>query len=173
MKRVFQEWQTAKKALSEHRKKDWEVVLELLRQTDNNLFLRMSNKMLNHLCWSGIEMAEQLRQSLGPEERSGENASLADENKPLNHRSLNISMEFGLKIFKIAEDHLGNIHVSDFAASQVSVFDPQGRFLGIWGRAGAGRGEFAFPAGLCADQHGSLYVVDLRNHRIQQFKLTA
>ena len=55
---------------------------------------------------------------------------------------------------------------------EVSVFDPQGRFLGIWGRAGAGRGEFAFPAGLCADQCGSLYVVDLRNHRIQQFKIT-
>jgi hypothetical protein len=66
---------------------------------------------------------------------------------------------------------LGNIHVSDFAANHVSVFTSEGEFLQTWGKAGAGRGEFANPAGLCGDKNGSMLVVDLRNHRVQQFQV--
>ncbi len=61
MKHVFQEWQIGDRDFSEKRRGDWEAVLDLIRQTDNALFLRISNKMLNHLCWSGIEDAEELR----------------------------------------------------------------------------------------------------------------
>lgn len=40
--------------------------------------------------------------------------------------------------------------------------------LGVWGRAGSARGEFAEPRGLAYDASGNLYVADTGNHRIQQ-----
>lgn len=77
---------------------DWEAVLDLLRQTDNALFLRIANKMLNHLCWSGIEMAEELKRSrVNPARVEGEEHSL---------RILDFSTEFTERIFRIAAEHL-------------------------------------------------------------------
>ena len=44
------------------RKSDWSVILDLLKRTDPKLLIRISRKMLNFLCWSGIKKAEQLLQ---------------------------------------------------------------------------------------------------------------
>ncbi len=63
MKQVFQEERTRDSKTSASQGNDWEAVLDLIRQTDHALFVRLSNKMLNHLCWSGIADAEVLRQT--------------------------------------------------------------------------------------------------------------
>jgi len=39
---------------------EWQVMLQMLRQTDRNLYASVCRKMLNHLCWTGIEEADQL-----------------------------------------------------------------------------------------------------------------
>jgi hypothetical protein len=108
MKHLFKESRVARKDLAETGIDDWETVLDLVRQTDNALFLRISNKMLNHLCWSGIEEAEALRR----EERNREveiGESRSDEAKKGNRsRVLDFSSEFTEKIFRIAAEHLSN-----------------------------------------------------------------
>jgi uncharacterized protein (TIGR03663 family) len=38
----------------------------------------------------------------------------------------------------------------------------------VWGKAGAGRGEFNEPRGLAVDKQGNLYVADTKNDRIQK-----
>jgi hypothetical protein len=108
MKHVFQETRTANKDLAEAGKGDWETILDLVRQTDNSLFLRISNKMLNHLCWSGIDEAEALRR-----EKKNQNIVIGkakgDEVKGRHLRKvLDFSTEFTEKIFRIAADHLSD-----------------------------------------------------------------
>jgi pyruvate,water dikinase len=106
MKHVLQEWQIGDRDPSENGRSDWEAVLDLIRQTDNALFLRISNKMLNHLCWSGIEEADALR-------RTYESQGLAvgdlfgDEAKERRlSRLLDFSTEFTERIFQLAATHL-------------------------------------------------------------------
>jgi hypothetical protein len=106
MKHLFQDWQSGGRDLSEKRRGDWEAVLDLIRQTDNALFLRISNKMLNHLCWSGIGEAEELRRSYT--HLNGVGASQYGDELPAHHpsRVLAFSAEFTQKLFRIASDHL-------------------------------------------------------------------
>ncbi|UCG53333.1 MAG: pyruvate, phosphate dikinase, partial [Candidatus Latescibacterota bacterium] len=107
MKHVFQEWQTADRDPSETGRGDWESVLDLIRQTDNALFLRISNKMLNHLCWSGIEEAENLRRADERQDIVSDNLNGDDIKGQRLSRLLDFSTEFTEKIFRIAASHLG------------------------------------------------------------------
>lgn len=106
MKHVFQEWNKAGRNSSESRGGDWEAVLDLIRQTDNALFLRLSNKMLNHLCWSGIEEAEVLRRDDGRQSTAGDNRFVGEVNGRRLNRLLDFSAEFTERIFQIAAGHL-------------------------------------------------------------------
>jgi hypothetical protein len=106
MKHVFQQWRRADRDLSESRGRDWEAVLDLIRQTDNALFLRLSNKMLNHLCWSGIEEAEDLRRADGHQGMAGGNRLAGELNGRRLNRLLDFSTEFTERIFQIAAGHL-------------------------------------------------------------------
>jgi pyruvate,water dikinase len=90
------------------RKGEWQVVLDLLRQTDRVLYVNISHKMLNHLCWSGIPEAEDLRRSLGfmggPDEKDLEQ----DPNLPQFSRPLGISNGLVEEIFRIAASYLSD-----------------------------------------------------------------
>lgn len=106
MKMVFQEYQSAKKDIIEHKASEWQVALNFLRQTDNNLFIDISRRMLNHLCWSGIDEAEQLIQDSG-ESCSNEGIELADdENRPYHKRVLSFSEKLSDETFGLASKYL-------------------------------------------------------------------
>lgn len=107
MEHLVQEWQAASEDLSKNRRKDWEAVLDLLRQTDSSLFLSISNKMLNHLSWSGIKEAERLRMSITPALKNG--IDVFDDATGRQHpsRVLNFSTELIENIFRLASEHLG------------------------------------------------------------------
>jgi DNA-binding beta-propeller fold protein YncE len=50
---------------------------------------------------------------------------------------------------------------------RISVFDKDGKFLRVIGKAGTGRGEFRTPHAIEFDSQGRLIVADRHNHRIQ------
>ncbi len=106
MKHVFQEWDKNGREASESRGGDWEAVLDLVRQTDNALFLRLCNKMLNHLCWSGVEEAEALRRADSRRREAGEIGFPGDLDGRRLNRLLTFPTEFTDRIFQIAADHL-------------------------------------------------------------------
>ena len=54
---------------------DWWVVLDFLRQTDRALLGRLGRKMINFLCWNGVEEAERLLRSTVPARTAGEEES--------------------------------------------------------------------------------------------------
>lgn len=107
MEHLVQKWQTASEDLSQNRRKDWEAVLDLLRQTDSSLFLSISNKMLNHLSWSGIKEAEKLRLSITPVLKNGIDAFDEATGRQHPSRVLNFSTELIENIFRLASEHLG------------------------------------------------------------------
>jgi hypothetical protein len=106
MKRVFQEYQSAKKDISEHKASEWQVALNFLRQTDNNLFFNVSRRMLNHLCWSGIDEAEQVIQDSGAGWKKEEIELEDDENRPYQKRVLSFSEKLSEETFRIASMYL-------------------------------------------------------------------
>jgi predicted nucleotidyltransferase len=111
MERVFHEWQNGDRDLSESRRGDWKAVLDLIRQTDNALFARISNKMLNHLCWSGIDEAEELRhQHVAQQANSGHEHEENAQQHELGWL-LDFSTEFTERIFQIAASHLSDEEV--------------------------------------------------------------
>ncbi|MBU0753963.1 MAG: PEP/pyruvate-binding domain-containing protein, partial [Planctomycetes bacterium] len=105
MEQVVVEWKAASLNLADNHRRDWETVLDLLRQTDNSLFLSIANKMLNHLCWSGIRQAENLRRyKTSPQKKANGYNEEAGRQHP--SRVLDFSTEIIERIFQIAGAHL-------------------------------------------------------------------
>ncbi|HBC45821.1 MAG TPA: pyruvate, phosphate dikinase [candidate division Zixibacteria bacterium] len=89
------------------KKAEWRILLDLLRKTDRILFLRISYKMLNHLCWTGITEAQKLVQYYDPEGQSVDGESIIESNRPHKKKVLLTSNDFlSDETFKIAADHL-------------------------------------------------------------------
>ena len=105
MKEVFHEYQAAEQGLAEQQAENWRVALNLLRQTDHNLFVNISRRMLNFLCWSGVPEAEELLQTSSSDLRCREDSALAEDNRAYQKSVLAFTDEFSEKVFAIAARH--------------------------------------------------------------------
>ncbi len=108
LKRVFNKWETAKQDISDRKPGEWGVVLDLLRRTDPDLFIRISRKMLNHLVWKGIREAEDLLQQFNPYVRNEQMEKVSDTNMPLQKKGFDNSVSVNHKIFEVAALYLDN-----------------------------------------------------------------
>jgi predicted nucleotidyltransferase len=81
---------------------EWRVILNLLHHTDRTLFENVSQKMLNHLCWSGVQEAEHLRSTLVPAELDFEAGPDPESNKPYEVHALEITDALSDEIFRVA-----------------------------------------------------------------------
>ncbi len=64
----------------------------------------------------------------------------------------------------------GSMYVSDgYGNARVHKFDAKGKLLFSWGEPGSGPGQFHLPHGIAIDRHGTVYVADRENSRIQLF----
>ena len=79
-------------------------------------------------------------------------------------------MNNDLYIKGIAVDKDGNVYVSDSNNNRIQKFGSNGKFLGKWGSAGAGDGQFNMLSGLATDEEGNIFSAELMNQRIQKFK---
>lgn len=74
----------------------------------------------------------------------------------------------------VAADAEGNIYVMDTSNFRVQKIDSEGNSLLMWGGEGSGEGQFgdildAHEGRLAVDMQGNVYVIDLKNLRIQKF----
>jgi DNA-binding beta-propeller fold protein YncE len=70
----------------------------------------------------------------------------------------------------LALSQQGEMYVSDgYGNARVHKFSPDGRLLLSWGEPGSGPGQFHIPHGIAVDRHGTVYVADRENSRIQLF----
>lgn len=83
----------------------WSVILDFLRGADRALLRRITRRMINHLCWSGVEEAEALLHQSLPEEGT-EPADGGQDNRPRRRRALRDLDQLAERTFKIALAHL-------------------------------------------------------------------
>ena len=85
-------------------KSGWRIALELLRNTDPNLLVRVSRKMMNYLGWRGVSEARTLLQRF----TSGRltDGLFGDSNLPLNRESMDRFFQLTEETFKIASANL-------------------------------------------------------------------
>lgn len=69
----------------------------------------------------------------------------------------------------IVLDEAGNIYILDAGNHRIQKFDPEGKYLGSFGREGQGPGEFNSPTSLDIDAEGNLIIADRRSRKIQIF----
>ncbi|MBR9974676.1 MAG: nucleotidyltransferase domain-containing protein [Bacteroidetes bacterium] len=105
LKSVFNEWQSLKEQLAEKKRAEWKVVLEMLNRTDQSLYTRISRKMLNRLCWTGIKEACELMQRFASRS-SDEQDVFAESNRPRLREELYNFIASSDEIFQIAAEHL-------------------------------------------------------------------
>jgi len=101
LKMVFEE---AQKNKSEE-KREWLVILDLLKSTDPKLLVRVSRKMVNYLCWRGIKEAEMLLEQFSPIYK-GEKEILKDLNRPYQKQAGSDLLELSYNIFEMAGKYL-------------------------------------------------------------------
>ncbi|MEG8946920.1 PEP/pyruvate-binding domain-containing protein [Rosettibacter firmus] len=109
LKNVFEELQTARQEIGKSIRGEWKIVLDMIRKTDPNLFMSLMRKLLNLLCWKGVEEAEilmkhsnisrKVRLSFGDEETT-------DENKPSKIEKIVNYDEYVETIQRLADDNL-------------------------------------------------------------------
>jgi len=54
----------------------------------------------------------------------------------------------------------GNIACTDTHASEILIYNPDGKLVHSFGEYGKGRGQFLLVTGICVDKDGSIYVAD-------------
>jgi DNA-binding beta-propeller fold protein YncE len=70
----------------------------------------------------------------------------------------------------VALSPAGELYVTDgYGNARVHKFAADGRLILSWGEPGAGPGQFNLPHGIAVDRHGTVYVADRENSRVQLF----
>ncbi len=126
MRRVVQEVESAWQNTLGKTGGEWRVILNLLQDTDHELYNRISHKMLNYLCWNGILAAQKLMQLSQPSPTE-EMEMVDDQNRP--HRRTRSALADGSseEIFRIAAEHLSDAEI--LAAIQKWIQEDKLSFL--------------------------------------------
>ncbi|MFC2092890.1 PEP/pyruvate-binding domain-containing protein [Bacteroidota bacterium] len=108
LKEVFQEEKESK----QKHKSEWWIILDLLKKTDPKLLTRISRKMVNYLCWSGVKDAEQLLKHFSPSYKE-EGELMAEINRPYRFKKTNETVSYSDDIFELACKHIGEAEIFD------------------------------------------------------------
>ncbi len=103
-----QEWRQVQKVLSKPRPNEWLVILELLRRTDQSLLMRITRKMINHMCWSGIKEADQLLRYFGINSSAERQDLFQEANQPRGASEMPSDNELVEEVFRIAAERLNH-----------------------------------------------------------------
>jgi hypothetical protein len=107
---TLQNRRSAVNDLPSDEKREWWVIIEFLRKTDQQLLMRISRRMVNYLCWNGVEEAQQLLHRYAADLRTADGDG-TDENRPTERRSLDDLLGLTPDAFRIAADHLSEAEI--------------------------------------------------------------
>jgi tripartite motif-containing protein 71 len=71
----------------------------------------------------------------------------------------------------VAQGNDGKIYVGIGFGDKIQVFSSSGVLIDTFGSTGTEEGQFNFPGALAVNDSGTLFVCDVRNHRIQKFSI--
>ncbi|HEY3384252.1 MAG TPA: PEP/pyruvate-binding domain-containing protein [Vicinamibacterales bacterium] len=101
---TLRNWQSAIENLASPEKREWWVIIEFLRKTDQHLLMRISRRMLNYLCWNGIDEAQQLLHRFAAD--FTQQSDGFEDNIPLRKKSIEDLLALTEDAFRIAASHL-------------------------------------------------------------------
>ena len=101
---TIRNWQSAMENLTAPEKREWWVIIEFLRKTDQHLLMRISRRMLNYLCWNGITEAQELLHRFASD--FTQQADGFEDNIPLRRKSLEDLLALTDAAFEIAATNL-------------------------------------------------------------------
>ena len=104
---LVRELEETRERLAKKHRGEWRIIVDLLRKTDQELFLYVSRKMIYYLCWSGIKEAQELLQNFGTNQKLVHSEFAQDANKPSPKISFDM-LNIALKIFDIAATYLSD-----------------------------------------------------------------
>ena len=107
LKTVFEKKKT------EGHKAEWWVILEMLAQTDPKLLVRLSRKMVNYLCWTGVSQADKLLEEFSPIFKSGDKLS-SEVNKPYQRQENRDLIKLSYEIFNVASQNIREKEIVDY-----------------------------------------------------------
>jgi pyruvate, water dikinase len=108
LRRAVRTLETAATDVSRHK---WDLILDFLRSTDRQLLLRITRRMINHLCVNGVAEAEALLQRIAPVPVRDEGTDA--DNRPLERvESVDVA-ELTAATFRIAASALADEEVFD------------------------------------------------------------
>lgn len=124
---MFQNWQTVQEDLSEKQMGEWRVIVDLLHRTDQNLYVRISRKMMNHLSFHGITEAQQLLQYFVTGKNQMDLERQVEINQPQQRIIIRNIVELGNHVFDIAAKHLAPTEI--FNCVQKWIYEDKTSFL--------------------------------------------
>lgn len=104
MRRMFATNGAAQNSLPISPAREWRIMLEFLHNTDRGLLIQISRKMMNHLCWKGVQQAQKLLKRFGEMLQSGEAAG--ESNEPQAKAPLETFLALSEETFQAAEENL-------------------------------------------------------------------
>lgn len=87
-------------------KPEWFTIFEMLKGTNPKLLVRISRKMINYLCWSGIREAECLFEHFTPSYKEKMGLLKEGDNRPYHETTSNDLISTSYMIFELASKHL-------------------------------------------------------------------
>lgn len=108
LKGILHEWETASRELAEKKSREWMVITELVRRTDEKLYLHIARKMIYYLFWNGVGEAKQFLKKFGGEFVKSGSESEFDANSPSFKQSRENILEISDQVFVIAAGNLSD-----------------------------------------------------------------
>lgn len=90
---------------NKEQKSEWWVILDMLKQTDPKLLIRLSRKMINYLCWTGVEEAGKMLEYFSPAFKK-DVTLLTEVNSPYQNQPDTDLLSASYQIFDLAAQHL-------------------------------------------------------------------
>lgn len=110
VRQVHSSLESAMRSMKTPGPREWGVILDFLERTDPSLLIRITRKMINHLCWTAVDEAEVLLQEFLV--KGGELALIgAGDNRPLEKATLHDLTGLTERTFELASRHLGETEV--------------------------------------------------------------
>ena len=98
------ELEKASRELEAEKEDRWRGPIDILRRSDRELYLRIARKMVNHLCWVGVEGGQELLQEIYG---SADDDIRHDPNYAARPRAVNEGVLLGGRPFELARQFLG------------------------------------------------------------------
>ena len=108
LKSIFNDMDLVKKSASKSPQGEWQIVLDMIRKTDPNLFQSLIRKLLHLLCWKGVEEAEMLMKSASSIRKGVFEDERGDENKPMKVQKILNYDEYVDSILRLSNEFLSD-----------------------------------------------------------------